>query len=46
MMAPMLSVAQDKVEQDFDKPAQEFNIAVDRSTCKLGASQLIKEYQS
>jgi hypothetical protein len=37
---------QDEVEQDFDKPAQESNITADRSPCKLGASKLIKEYQS
>jgi hypothetical protein len=35
-----------KVEQDFDKPAQKFNIAADCSTLKLKASQLIKESQS
>jgi uncharacterized protein len=32
-----------KVEQDFDKPAQELNITIDRSTDKLRASQLIQE---
>jgi hypothetical protein len=35
-----------EVEQDFDKPAQEFNIAADCSTRKLRASQLMKESQS
>jgi hypothetical protein len=35
-----------EVEQDFDKPAQEFNIVSDRSTRTLRASQLIKESQS
>jgi hypothetical protein len=34
-----------EVEQDCDKPAQEFNIAADCSTRKLRASQLIKESQ-
>jgi hypothetical protein len=34
-----------EVEQDFDKSAQEFNIAADGSIRKLRASQLIKESQ-
>ncbi|AFY97021.1 hypothetical protein [Chamaesiphon minutus] len=34
-----------EVEQDFDKPAQEFNITADSSTDTLRASQLIKDSQ-
>jgi hypothetical protein len=35
-----------EVEQDFDNPAQEFNIAADSLTRKLRALQLIKDSQS
>jgi hypothetical protein len=44
MVNPSVS-PQVEVEQDFDKPAQGFNITADRSTRKLRASQLIKEPQ-
>jgi hypothetical protein len=35
-----------EVEQDFDNPAQEFNITAAVSTCRLRASQFIKDDSS
>jgi hypothetical protein len=40
------AVAKVEVEQDFDKPAQEFNITADGSTRKLRASQFIEDIPS
>jgi hypothetical protein len=44
----MLSLSvppKNEVEQDFDKPTQEFNIAADCLTRKLRVSQSIEESQ-